>query len=129
MNISQDGDLANLTKAQDVEVVVHVGLGNQPEIFLEDGVAKPDRHFLIGLIQLCTVAVEERDAEVVLFSPDTNVVLEVNGHKNTISSGVLIFKTRKGRVGCVCLDDAGAGRRIMRDALRRFTGTIRLDIP
>ncbi len=115
--------------AHDVDLVIHVGPERHPEIFLEEGVAKPDRHFLIGLIQLCTVAVEEKDSEVATFSPGKTVVLETAGQKHTIESGIVIFRINKGKVGCVSCHDPAAACKIVRDALRRFTGAIRLDIP
>ncbi len=129
MKIWQENDSASHIVAQDLEVVVHAQLGSNPEIFLKEGVTKLDRHFLVGLMQICTVAVEERDAAVVIFSPNDNVVLDANGEKKTICEGILIFRNKQGQVGCVCLHDPVSGRRIIRDALRRFTGTIRLDVP
>lgn len=129
MNIYQKDNLSTRTVAQDVEVVICIGLDSHYEILLEKDVAKPDRHFLVGLIQLCTVAVEEKDSEVVVFAPGQSVILEMNDRKNVISSGIVVFRTSKGHIRCICLHDATVGRRVMRVALRSFTGTIRLDIP
>jgi hypothetical protein len=128
MKLYQESVSSSLA-ALDVDIVIHVGLETHPEIFLEDGVAKPDRHFLIGLIQLCTVSVEEKDSAVVTFSPNKTVVIETMGQQHTIESGIVIFRTTKGKVGCISCHDPAAARKIMRDALRRFTGAIRLDIP
>ncbi len=51
----------------ELELVICLTEDSPPEIFLEDGIPRPDRHLLLGMIQTIVVSLEEMDAASVAF--------------------------------------------------------------
>lgn len=113
----------------ELELAIHAGQGERAEVFLGAGISKPDRHFVIGMVQLAAVAVEEKDPDFVSFIPDLSLSLLHDGQETPIGNGLFIFKTEEGRIGCVSALDPKSSTRVVREALRQLTGTIRLDVP
>jgi hypothetical protein len=101
-----------------------------PELLFAKNFPRPDRHLLLGLVQNVTFAVEEMDLDIVTLVKRCAVSAEQNG---TIISfgevGLLIIKDESGKISAIVSQSKVEGRRIARQALRYFTGTIRLDIP
>jgi len=121
-------DLTSLMDGE-LQLAIHAGQGERVEVYLRDGISKPDRHFLIGMVQLASVAVEETDKEFVSFIQDLPISLLRNGQETPIGNGLFIFKTEEGRISCISALDPKSSTKVVREALRQLTGTIRLDVP
>lgn len=114
---------------EDLQLVVCVDAEGLPEIFTDPGQPKPDRHLLLGIVQSVTVAVEEKDKDLVAFCGCKAINLDIDGQSKDLACSLLIFRSVDGRIGAVAPEDAPLARSLARKALRWFTGTIRLDVP
>ncbi|MDQ1240315.1 MAG: hypothetical protein QG577_2501 [Thermodesulfobacteriota bacterium] len=114
---------------RELDVVIHARHDAGVEVYQDAGVIRPDRHFLIGMVQLSSVAIEEKDGDFVSFVRDQTITLNQDGHDMPIGEGLFIFKTTDGQVGCLSSLDPRSSLRLVRVALRQLTGTIRLDVP
>jgi hypothetical protein len=113
----------------DMELVICVREENPPEVFLEDGKPRPDRHMLLGIMQTIVIAVEEIDRTFVEFARDCSLELIKDGEIRGIDAGLVIVRSVDGGFGAIAIGDPRNARRLARRAERWFTGTIRLDIP
>lgn len=112
-----------------LELVICLREDSPPEVFLEDGMPRPDRHMLLGMIQTIVVALEEMDSESVAFVDSCSTRLERNGEVAILDSDLIIVRSVCGTFGALAIGDRRSGRRLARRAERWFTGTIRLDVP
>jgi hypothetical protein len=114
---------------QDLDLVICVSEGRAPEIHVKQGIPKPDRHLLLGLVQTVSVVVGEMDRELVCFMEPRSLVLEMETGSRPVQQGLVIARTSDGAFGVLAIEDKRQARVLAREALRWFTGTIRLDIP
>ena len=114
---------------EQLELVIRIGEDETPQVYVRDGCPKPDRHLLLGIAQSVDVAVEERDPDMVRFTPRCTVSLEGTGDAKIFDSGLILARDSKGAIGVLVIGDPPAGRRLARHGLRWFTGTVRLDVP
>jgi len=115
--------------SEDLQLVIRIAEDEAPEVFLQEGSPKPDRHMLLGIVQSVTVAVEEKDPDIVRFVRPCAIRLERDGDTRVFDSGLVIARSDGGAIAALVMVDPQAGRRLARQALRWFTGTIRLDVP
>jgi hypothetical protein len=113
----------------ELDLVIALYEERNPEILLHDGIAHPDRHFLLGMAQTIVVAVEESDKDSVLFLESGAAELEKSGELRILDSNLLIVRSIDGRFSAIAFGDPHQARRLARRAERWFTGTVRLDIP
>ena len=114
---------------QDLDLVICVEDGLSPEIYVKEGLPKPDRHLLLGLVQTVAVVVGEQDRELVAFMDARSIVLETGAGVRPVKLGLVIARTEDGTFGVLAMQDKRQARVLAREALRWFTGTVRLDIP
>jgi hypothetical protein len=113
----------------ELELVIRIEEDETPQTYVREGSPKPDRHLLLGIVQSVKVAVEERDPDMVWFTPRCTVSVEGSGDTKTFDSGLILARDSKGAIGALVIGDPTAGRKLARQGLRWFTGTIRLDVP
>lgn len=113
----------------DPELVIRVEEDLPPEVYVEKGLPRPDRHLLLGIAQSVLVALEEMDPECVELMNSGTIKLSREGEVKEFGVCLLIVRVRDGRFGVVALADSRMALRLARRALRWFTGTLRLDIP
>jgi hypothetical protein len=115
--------------SQDLQTIISVEGENPPEVFVRDGLPRPDRHLLLGLVQAVSIAVEERDPESVVFMESCSIRIERAGLLKDLAPSLLIVRAEDGSVGALAIEDPAEARRRARKVVRWFTGTIRLDVP
>jgi hypothetical protein len=117
--------------SEDLQFVIHIGDGDTavPELYLEDGLPRPDRHLLVGMAQSILMAVEEADPETVAFVEPCDIHLERSGETKSLNRGLIVVRSRTGKFGALVTATPREARRLARKAVRWFTGAIRLDIP
>lgn len=113
----------------DLELVICLNCEKTPEVFIEPGEPKPDRHLLLGIAQSVVVAVEERDTDLVEFARPDSMRLDSGMQSKELACDFVIFRTAEGRIGALAPEDTAVARTLARKALRWFTGAIRLDVP
>lgn len=114
---------------QDLGLIICVRDGLAPEIHVKGGLPKPDRHLLLGLMQTVAVAVGEMDRELVDFVETRSIVLDSDAGSMALLPGLVIARSTNGEFGVLAPQDTRQARVLARQALRWFTGTIRLDVP
>jgi hypothetical protein len=117
--------------SEDLQFVIHVGDGDAsvPELFLEDGLPRPDRHLLVGMAQSILMALEEADPETVAFLDSCAIRLDRSGETKPLDRGLIVVRSTTGKFGALVTATPREARRLARKAVRWFTGAIRLDIP
>ncbi|MBI5571939.1 MAG: hypothetical protein HY914_18495 [Desulfomonile tiedjei] len=116
--------------SEGLELVICVDVDAIPEIYLKLGVPKPDRHLVLGIMQSASMAVSESDPELMTFlEPVTVVLSRSDGSSKKLGAGLIVVRSEDGHLGVLSAVDPPQARRLAREALRWFTGTIRLDIP
>ncbi len=113
----------------DPELVIRFAEDLPPEVYVEEGQPRPDRHLLLGIAQSVLVAVEEMDPESVELMGTCAIKLDRANQIKELDAGLVIVKVRNGRIGALVVGDSRLALRLARQAVRWFTGTIRLDIP
>ena len=113
----------------DLELVIEHRESGIPHVHLGQGVPRPDRHLLLGIVQSIVLAVQERDSESVVIADSMTVRLESSEGARTLETGLVIVRARDGRFGALACGDWQTARARAREALRYFTGTVRLDVP
>jgi len=131
MKISVEPMLSLAVFSEDLQCIICIGDddGAVPEVYVDEGVPRPDRHLLLGLVQSILMAVEEADAEAVAFRQSCTVRLERPDETKDLNPGLIVVRSVSGKFGAVTTADPKDARRLARRAVRWFTGTIRLDIP
>ena len=116
--------------SEGLELVICVDADASPELYLKEGIPKPDRHLLLGIMQSASMAVSESDPELTAFLEPAPVVLSrSDGTSKKLGAGLIVVRTEDGHLGVLSVVDPPQARRLAREALRWFTGTIRLDVP
>jgi hypothetical protein len=115
--------------SKDLELVISVSEQGTPDVFVKEGLARPDRHFLLGLAQRVGLALEEADPEFAAFMETESIALENSGSLKELPQGLIVARDGEGHLGGIAVPDARAIRALARGMVRYFTGTIRLDIP
>jgi hypothetical protein len=113
----------------DPELVIRIEEDRPPEVYIEEGLPRPDRHFLLGIAQSVLVAVEEMDPESVELMSTCTIKLDRANEVKDFGAGLVIVRVSEGRFGALIVGDSHLALRLARQAVRWFTGTIRLDIP
>ncbi len=113
----------------DPELVIRIAEDRTPEVYIEEGVPKPDRHLLLGIAQSILISVEEMDPESVELMGTCAIKLEISDQVKDLGDGLVIVRVRDGRFGALATGDSRFALRLARQGVRWFTGTVRLDIP
>ena len=113
----------------ELEIVILICQDSLPEVLYAEGLPRPDKHLLLGLVQTVVMAIEEQDSESVVSMENCSVRVDRAGEWKDVSAGLVLVKSREGRLGALVRVDSATGRRLARQAVRWFTGTIRLDVP
>ncbi len=114
---------------QRLDLVICTKGGALPEVYTSENSPKPDRHFLLGIVQTALVAIEEADPESVVFMDTNSLTLETSNELIPLDCKLLIARAAAGGFAVLTGTDQALARRLAREAARKFTGTIRLDIP
>ncbi len=114
---------------KELDLVISASEQGPPEVFVKEGSAQPDRHFLLGVVQAVAMAVEEADHEFTAFMEADSLTLENGGSVKALSNGLIIVRSEDGTLGGLAVPDPRLARRLAREVVRWFTGSIRLDIP
>ena len=114
---------------QDLDLIICVTETTLPVVYTAENSAYPDRHYLLGVVQRALMALEELDPDVVAFINASPLTLERNDEFIRLSCEITIIKGRAGGFAVLTRTDQGLGRHLLREAARKFTGLIRLDIP
>jgi hypothetical protein len=111
------------------EVVIGFEDNRPAEVYVREGLPRPDRHLLLGIVQSILVAVEEMDPESVELMTTCTIKLDRGNEVKELRPGLIIVRVKDGRFGALIVGDRRSALRLARQAVRWFTGTIRLDIP
>ncbi len=114
---------------QDFDLVICVTETTLPVVYTAENSANPDRHFLLGLVQTALIAIEELDPDTVAFISTSPLTLEKNDELIHLDCQLLIVRSKTGSFAVLMRTDQALARSLIREAARRFTGLIRLDIP
>jgi hypothetical protein len=113
----------------DLELAICIREDRIPEILIEEGLPRPDRHLLLGIVQAITIAAEENDEDMLEVNENAGMVLQSAGVKQFDEPVLVIVRSRNGRFAAFFNGDGRSAKYLAKKALRWFTGTIRLDIP
>ncbi|MGB6065048.1 MAG: hypothetical protein WBG50_09580 [Desulfomonilaceae bacterium] len=113
----------------DSELVIRMGEDRPPEIYVEEGLPRPDRHLLLGIAQSVLLALEELDPECVVLMNKCTIKIQRANEEKEFASGLIVVRVKDGRFGAVVVGDSRLAVRLARQCVRWFTGTIRLDVP
>jgi hypothetical protein len=113
----------------ELEIVILITQDRLPEVFGAEDLPRPDRHFLLGLVQTAAMAIGEQDPESVVFVENCSMQLDRAGESKDVAAGLAVVKNREGRFGTLVVGDWTTAGRLARQAVRWFTGTVRLDVP
>ncbi len=113
---------------QEIDLLICIRGAEFPNIYTRENSAKPDRHFLLGVLQAAMIAVDEQDEDTVAFIDSPRLSLEKSNELIQLSCQMLII-TNKTAFAVLTGTDKAMAKRLIREAARHFTGMIRLDIP
>jgi len=114
---------------QRLELVICIKEAAPPVVHTIENSAKPDRHFLLGIVQTALIAIEESDPESAVFMDTNSLTLERSNELIQLDCELIIARGASGAFAVLTGTDKASARRLAREAARRLTGTIRLDIP
>lgn len=114
---------------QQLELVICIKEGTIPVVHTIENSAKPDRHFLLGVVQTALITIEESDPESAVFMDTKSLTLERTNELIPLDCELIIARSAAGSLAVLTGTDKASARRLAREAARRLTGTIRLDIP
>ncbi len=114
---------------EDLELAITVTEAGIPECYVSGGHPRPDRHLLVGIAQTMVVSMTEEDDESIVIDPGCQVALQRGDETRRLDPGLIIVRTLDGRLGAISVSDAPTATKLIRQALRYFTGTVRLDVP
>ncbi|MGO9572100.1 MAG: hypothetical protein ACLP5H_31645 [Desulfomonilaceae bacterium] len=115
--------------SMDPALVIRIEEDRTPEVYIEEGLPRPDRYLLLGIAQSVLVALEEMDPESVELMSTGTIRLDRANEIKEFGAGLVIVRVRDGRFGALVIGDSRLAVRLARQSVRWFTGTIRLDIP
>ena len=113
----------------ELELVIQFVDGALPDVYWPEGMPRPDKHLLLGVIQTASMAVSEQDKEAFVLTPACQVILMRDNAEKLLSSDLVIVRSEEGKLGVLAIGDMPTARRRIREVVRYFTGTVRLDIP
>ncbi|MFH0824734.1 MAG: hypothetical protein V2B18_18430 [Pseudomonadota bacterium] len=114
---------------EDLDLVVHFQPGPIADVYVPKGRPTPDRHYILGLVQSSVTAIREEDEEMVVRVEAGSARLLNGNDQRTFSAGLIMVRSADGLFGTAVFGDRATVRMLSREALRYFTGTIRLDVP
>ena len=114
---------------QDLDLVICVTETSLPVVYTAENSANPDRHFLLGVVQTALIAMEELDPDTVAFIGTSLLTLEKEDDLIHLNCQLIIIRSITGGFAVLTRTDPALARRLIREAARRFTGLIRLDVP
>jgi hypothetical protein len=129
MRLEIDPPVPLLCFDEELVFVISMTDGSAPELIVEDGTPRPDRHLLLGMAQNILMALDEMDPDLVAAMNPSSVVLQHAGQTKELKPGLLIARNGSGQYGAVMVDDPALARSLARQAVRWFMGGIRLDVP
>ena len=112
-----------------LDLVICIKEGAIPVVYTAENSAKPDRHFLLGVVQTALIAIEESDPESVVFVDADSLILERSNEVMPLDCELIVARSAAGAFAVLAGKDKAFARHLAREAARRLTGTIRLDIP
>lgn len=115
--------------SKDVDLVIELKESGLPEIYVDLGQPRPDRHLVLGLAQCAAIAIEEQDVESTLFTMDCSIKLNRENDFVPLRGPLIVARTTDGKFGVIAIGDGTTSIRLMRRAIRYFSGTIRMDLP
>jgi hypothetical protein len=115
--------------SKDVDLVIEVEESELPETYVDLGQPRPDRHLVLGLVQCAAIAIEEQDVESTLFTTDCSITLVRENDPVPLRGPLIVARSADGNFGVIAIGDETTARRLMRRAIRHFSGTIRMDLP
>jgi hypothetical protein len=114
---------------QDLDLVICATETSLPVVYTAENSANPDRHFLLGVVQTALIAMEELDPDTVAFISTSLLTLEKEDDLIDLNCQLIIIRSITGGFAVLTRTDPALARRLIREAARRFTGLIRLDVP
>ena len=75
------------------------------------------------------MAVSEQDKDLFVQAPECKVALSHDNTETPLEPDMVIARSNMGKLGVLAIGDLSAARRRIREIVRYFTGTVRLDIP
>ncbi len=129
MKLHADPSLALDLLGQDLDLVICITETTLPVVYTAESSANPDRHFLLGVVQTALIAMEELDPETVSFINCSTLALEKGDELIPLNCQLIIIRSNTGGFAVLTRTDQSLARRLIREAARRFTGLIRLDVP
>lgn len=111
------------------QIVIGMEPDGQVEVFYQEGMSQPDRHFLVSLAEMALFAIEENDLQNLEFMGHADIEIEKTGRLQKLNLALMIARFETGGFVCLILGDPGRARRLARQAIRTLTGRIRLDVP
>ncbi len=113
---------------EEIDLLICVRGADFPNIYTNENSAKPDRHYLLGVLQAAMIAVDEQDEDTVVFIDSPRLSLEKSNELIQLSCQMIII-TNKTAFAVLTGTDRAIAKHLIRGAARHFTGMIRLDIP
>ena len=129
MKLHIDPPLPLDMSGQDLDLVICITETTLPVVYTAENSANPDRHFLLGVVQTALIAMEELDPETVAFINSSALTLEKSDELIPLNCQLTIIRSNTGGFAVLTRTDQSSARRLIREAARRFTGLIRLDVP
>ena len=114
---------------ESLQLVIEIKIDSIPGVYVAQGMPRPDRHMLLGLVQTMAIAIEEKDPESVIFLRDRSILFDIDGEVREIVAPLVVVRGETGIMAALVMCEHEDARRIARKAVRYFTSTIRLDIP
>jgi hypothetical protein len=114
---------------ESLQLVIEIKFDSIPGIYVAQGMPRPDRHMLLGLVQTMAIAIEEQDTESVVFLRDRSILFDIDGEVREIIAPLVVMRGETGVMAALIMCEHEDARRIARKAVRYFTSKIRLDIP
>ncbi len=111
------------------QIVMALEPEGQVEVFYDEGMSYPDRHFLLSLAQMALFAIEEDDRQCVEHLEQAEVELEQAGTTTKLKPDLLIARSEDGKFVTLVIGDPARARKLAGQSVRNLTGRIRLDVP
>ncbi|MCL5124801.1 MAG: hypothetical protein M1511_09950 [Deltaproteobacteria bacterium] len=111
------------------QIVMSMEQEGRLEVFYKEGMASPDRHFLVSLAQMALFAIEENDSQFVDHLEQAEIEAHKEGNVIKLSAGLVIVQSTDGKFAALTVGDPLASRKLARNLVRSLTGRIRLDVP
>ncbi|MGC8660236.1 MAG: hypothetical protein ACP5U1_14315 [Desulfomonilaceae bacterium] len=120
---------ANPLFEQNQQIAMTMEQDGRLEVFYKEGMASPDRHFLVSLAQMALFAIEENDIQFVSHLEEAEIEIHKEADVTKLSARLVIVQSCEGKFAALTVGDPAASRKLARQVVRSLTGRIRLDIP